>query len=168
MLSSKTTWRDGITESEVEKLWRCRGWGNQVCIDAHPTPRWCRAAGLFSWSPGGAWGGSCHIQGKQVQRGPLTQSYSSSEWKNQDLKAGLSFSQEPLTCLESFIDKETEAQRDGKTCPGSEERVNPGVVTLLGSLSVICQNLVFIQFALIKKIFFMSSNAIAHYDSNIW
>lgn len=167
MLSNMTTWRDGITESEVEKLWRCWGWGNQVCIDAHPTPRWCRVAGLFSWPPGGAWGGSFHIQGKQVQRGPLTQSYSSSEWKNQDLKAGLSFSQEPHTCLESFIDKETEAQRGGKTCPGSEERVSPGVVTFLGSLSVICQNLhpICLHFL---NCFFMSSNAVAHFDSNIW
>lgn len=85
----------------------------------------------------------------EVQRGSLTQSYSSSEWKNQDLKAGLSFSQETHTGLEYFIDKETEAQREVKTCLGSEERVNPGVVTLLGSLLVICQNLPFIQFALI-------------------
>lgn len=82
------------------------------------------------------------------------------------LKADLSFSQEPHTCLESFIDKETEAQRGGKTCPGSEERVSPGVVTFLGSLSVICQNLhpICLHFL---NCFFMSSNAVAHFDSNI-
>lgn len=90
----------------------------------------------------------------EVQRRSLTQSYSSSEWKNQDLKAGLSFFQETHTGLESFIDKETEAQRDRKTCLGSEERENPGVVTHLGSLLVICQNLPFIQFALIFFIVF--------------